>query len=178
MRFHLHFTNPALKGAATVDTAGRLRCFDLYDDLEGEERGREQLALAASSASSPNSKDSSSSKDPKDPSASSKRGPCKRVQEIVTASGVTCLHDAETKVQSYSPKQGRKDATSISFLVVEFPWRLCLANLYVERWLRDPASWRPLASGVSSRNLELTFLPHLIYVNLTFFVFAQLGPNH
>ena len=91
------------KGAATVDTAGRLRCFDLYDDLEGEERGREQLALAASAASKDASKDPS--KDPKDP----KRGPCKRVQEIVTASGVTCLHDPETKVQSYSPKQGRME---------------------------------------------------------------------
>ena len=53
MHIHPHFTNPAPpKGAATVDTAGRLRCFDLYDDLEGEERGREQLALAASPISS------------------------------------------------------------------------------------------------------------------------------
>ena len=108
------------KGAATVDTAGRLRCFDLYDDLEGEERGRQQdttqqqtqLPLAAIK------KDSSL--DTKDPS--SKRGPGKRVQEIVTASGVTCLHDPETKVQSYSPKQGWKEATSIST-----PESLCLA---------------------------------------------------
>ena len=110
------------KGAATVDTAGRLRCFDLYDDLEGEERGRQQettqqqLPLAASSSFS---KDPSL--DTKDPS-SSKRGPGKRVQEIVTASGVTCLHDPETKVQSYSPKQGWKEATSIST-----PESLCLA---------------------------------------------------
>ena len=99
------------KGAATVDTAGRLRCFDLYDDLEGEERGRQettqtQLPLAATPSIS---KDPSL--DAKDPS--SKRSPGKRVQEIVTASGVTCLHDPETKVQSYSPKQGWKEATSI-----------------------------------------------------------------
>ena len=101
------------KGAATVDTAGRLRCFDLYDDLEGEERGRQQetqtqLPLAAT----PSTISKDPSLDAKDPS--SKRGPGKRVQEIVTASGVTCLHDPETKVQSYSPKQGWKEATSIS----------------------------------------------------------------
>ena len=88
--FHL-----PLKGAATVDTAGRLRCFDLYDDLEGEERGREV----------PSPKECPG--DPKGISKDhSKRGPCKRVQEIVTASGVTSLHAPETKVQSYSPKQG------------------------------------------------------------------------
>ena len=114
------------KGAATVDTAGRLRCFDLYDDLEGEERGRQQehtqtqqrtqLPLAAT----PSTISKDPSLDAKDPS--SKRGPGKRVQEIVTASGVTCLHDAETKVQSYSPKQGWKEATSIST-----PESLCLA---------------------------------------------------
>ena len=110
------------KGAATVDTAGRLRCFDLYDDLEGEERGRQQehtqtqLPLAA-----PSSISKDPSLDAKD--SSSKRGPGKRVQEIVTASGVTCLHDPETKVQSYSPKQGwKKEATSIST-----PESLCLA---------------------------------------------------
>ena len=106
------------KGAATVDTAGKLRCFDLYDDLEGEERGREQPVTVSSSSVDP-------SKDPKDPSTSSKRGPAKRVQEIVTASGVTCLHDPETKVQSYSPKQGWKDEYSISLLAVEFLWVFC-----------------------------------------------------
>ena len=88
--FHL-----PLKGAATVDTAGRLRCFDLYDDLEGEERGRE--------VPSPKECPGDPKGISKDPS---KRGPCKRVQEIVTASGVTSLHAPETKVQSYSPKQG------------------------------------------------------------------------
>ena len=114
------------KGAATVDTAGRLRCFDLYDDLEGEERGREQeqtqLPLAA-----PSSISKDPSLDAKDPS-SSKRGPGKRVQEIVTASGVTCLHDPETKVQSYSPKQGWKEATSISSLELLKKWPNALSQ--------------------------------------------------
>ena len=108
------------KGAATVDTAGRLRCFDLYDDLEGEERGRQQETTQLPLASTPSTISKDPSLDAKDPS--SKRGPGKRVQEIVTASGVTCLHDPETKVQSYSPKQGWKEATSIST-----PESLCLA---------------------------------------------------
>ena len=100
------------KGAATVDTAGRLRCFDLYDDLEGEERGRQQETTTQTQQLPLAAIKKDSSLDAKDPS--SKRGPGKRVQEIVTASGVTCLHDPETKVQSYSPKQGWKEATSIS----------------------------------------------------------------
>ena len=73
------------------------------------------------------------SKDPsKDPStlssSSSKRGPCKRVQEIVTASGVTCLHDPETKVQSYSPKQGRRPPVRFPPLMLTF--RLLCQNSY------------------------------------------------